>query len=52
MKVLREVTEEKAYETRQISDLKYIMNERDKREIEENIRATKSLLLPSNSVPA
>jgi len=36
--VLREVTEEDVYETRQISDLKYVMPERDKREIEERLK--------------
>jgi hypothetical protein len=38
VKVLREVTEEEVYETRQISDLKYIMPEKDKREIEDKLK--------------
>ena len=39
VKVLREVTEEPIYETRQISDLKYVMPEEDKREIQEKLKA-------------
>lgn len=41
VKVLREVTEEDVYETRQISDLKYIMPEKDKREIEEKLKVSR-----------
>ena len=38
VKVLREVTEEDIYETRQIADLKYLMPEKDKKEIEEKLK--------------
>lgn len=38
VKVLREVTEEEIYETRQIADLKYLMPEKDKKEIEEKLK--------------
>lgn len=39
VKVLREVTEEEIYETRQISDQKYQMPEKDKKEIEEKLKS-------------
>lgn len=42
VKVLREVTEEPIYETRQISDLKYVMPDKDRKEIEEKIKAINS----------
>jgi len=42
VKVLREVTEEEIYETRSISDQKYLMPEKDKREIEEKLKVQRS----------
>ena len=42
VKVLREVTEEDIYETRMISDLKYVMPEKDRREIEEQLKIFRS----------
>ena len=45
VKVLREVTEEEIYETRLISDQKYVMPEKDKREIEEKLKNFRSLQL-------
>ena len=42
VKVLREVTEEEIYETRMISDQKYVMPEKDKREIEEKLKNFRS----------
>jgi hypothetical protein len=42
VRVLREVTEEEVYETRQISDLKYIMPEKDKKDIEEKLKGQRS----------
>lgn len=42
VKVLREVTEEEQYETRQISDLKYIMPEKDKKDIEEKLKTIRA----------
>ncbi|TNV80345.1 hypothetical protein FGO68_gene2527 [Halteria grandinella] len=50
VKVLREVTDEVVYETRQISDLKYVMTEKDKKDIEEKLKATR--LTQSHSAPA
>lgn len=38
VKVLREVTDEDCYETREISDLKYAMPEKDKKEIEDQLK--------------
>ena len=38
VKVLREVTEEDIYETRKISEQKYQMPEKDKKEIEEKLK--------------
>jgi hypothetical protein len=44
VKVLREVTEEKAYETRSMSEQDYKLVEKDKREIEEQMKLIKSAL--------
>ena len=43
VKVLREVTEEDIYETRQISDQKYQMPEKDKKEIEEKLKQMRNV---------
>jgi hypothetical protein len=43
VKVLREVTEEDIYETRKISDQKYQMPEKDKKEIEEKLKQMRAL---------
>lgn len=38
--MLKEVTEETIYETRFISDLKYVMPEKDRKDIEERLKSS------------